>query len=94
MGDPRFPARFAAAARPGTYLAITTPGEVGAGDPVVVEHVPAHGLTVGDLARAHHRVPDPAGRARDELLAAFADCPELSDRWRAWAIGQLTGGGA
>ena len=32
MGDPRFPARFAAAGRPGAYLAILEEGEIGAGD--------------------------------------------------------------
>lgn len=77
MGDPRFPSRFAAAGRPGTYLAIEEEGEVGAGDGVDVLSRPDHAVTVGDVERAYHvdrsRVPS--------LLAA----PDLSDGWRQWA---------
>lgn len=77
MGDRHFPRRFAAADRPGAYLGIVEEGELGAGDPVVVEHRPGHGVTVGLIARAYHNDRTLAPR----LLAA----PELSDDWRAWA---------
>ncbi|CAN5217887.1 MOSC domain-containing protein [soil metagenome] len=52
MGDDEFPARFAAAARAGTYLRIAREGEVGAGDEVVRFHRPDHGVTIGSLFRA------------------------------------------
>lgn len=79
MGDPRFPARFGRAGRPGAYLAIEQPGEVGAGDAVEVLDRPGHEVSVGDVARAYHGGRDPSFAAR------LADVPELSPQWRAWA---------
>jgi MOSC domain-containing protein YiiM len=77
MGDPRFPAWFAAAARPGTYLGIERAGEVGAGDAIHVLDRPDHGLTVGDIERAYHD---------DRALASrLLEVPEVSDGWRRWA---------
>jgi MOSC domain-containing protein YiiM len=77
MADPLFPRHFAAAQRPGAYLAIVTEGEIGAGDLVDVLHRPAHGVTVGLIAQAYHRDRSLAAR----ILAA----PELSPDWREWA---------
>jgi MOSC domain-containing protein YiiM len=77
MGDRRFPPRFAEAGRPGTYLAIDEPGDVGAGDTVTVLDRPEHGVTVGDVERAYH-----GDRAR---VPRLLDAPDLSDGWRAWA---------
>jgi MOSC domain-containing protein YiiM len=77
MGDRHFPRHFAAAGRPGAYLAILQEGELGAGDPVVVEHRPGHGVTVGLVARAYHSDRTLAPR----LLAA----PELPAEWHEWA---------
>ena len=81
MGDPRFPARFAAAGRPGAYLAILEEGEIGAGDRVQVIHRPGHGVTVGLVAASYHRDHRLAAR----ILAA----PELSEAWRHWAEGTV-----
>ncbi|HMA37358.1 MAG TPA: MOSC domain-containing protein, partial [Chloroflexia bacterium] len=81
MGDPAFPPRFAAAGRPGAYLRIVEPGDVGAGDAVRVVHRPAHGLTVGDVARIYHQ-----DRAE---AAAFLRAPELAVGWQHWAENQL-----
>ncbi len=50
MGDDRFPARFAAAGRPGAYLRIAREGEVAAGDEVVRFHRPDFGPTIGEVA--------------------------------------------
>ncbi len=76
LGDDGFPRRFAAAGRPGAYLRILAEGEVAAGDALTVEHVPEHGLTVGDVARAYHH-----DRSRlADLLAA----PELAEGWVEW----------
>jgi MOSC domain-containing protein YiiM len=77
MGDHGFPRLFAAAGRPGAYLRILEAGTVGAGDAVIVEHQPSHGVTVQAVADAYHR--DHSRVA--ELLAA----PELAESWQAWA---------
>jgi MOSC domain-containing protein YiiM len=77
MGDRAFPQRFSLARRPGTYLRIIEPGEVGAGDPIVRVSTPDHGLSVGDIAYIYY-----ADQARaSELLLA----PELPQAWKQWA---------
>jgi MOSC domain-containing protein YiiM len=43
--------RFTAEGRPGPYLRVLEGGVVRAGDPIVVEHVPTHGVTVATLFR-------------------------------------------
>jgi MOSC domain-containing protein YiiM len=83
MGDRNFPVYFAAAGRPGAYLRIAREGEIGAGDGIRVGERPAHGLTVGEVARIYHQE---RGRAR-ALLAV----PELAVEWREWA-GKRVGG--
>jgi MOSC domain-containing protein YiiM len=77
MGSQRFPARFAAAGRPGAYLRIVTEGEVAAGDPAEVVHRPGHDLSVAEVSRIYH--DDHAGA--DRLLHV----PELAGTWRPWA---------
>ena len=52
MGDPVFPSRFSAANRPGAYLRIVEPGDVGAGDAVDVLDRPSHGVTIAEVSRA------------------------------------------
>jgi MOSC domain-containing protein YiiM len=81
MGDARFPARFADAARPGTYLAITEEGELGAGDRIEVLQRPRHRLSIGAVERAYH--------GNWELLARLVEVEELSESWRAWARKRL-----
>ena len=77
MGDPGFPDLFSDAGRPGAYLRIFREGEIGAGDAVRVIHRPAHGVTVGEVARIYHSARDEA----DRLL----DVPELAYVLRRWA---------
>src|SRR5262249_55613385 len=68
MGEPRWMKTFARAVRPGAYLRVLEPGEVWAGDPVVVEDRPAHGVTIAQAFRAYMtqagrpglRLPGPA----------------------------------
>src|SRR5487761_1079577 len=50
--------RFTAAARPGTYLRVLRPGLIRAGDPVVIEHRPAHDVTVTVTFRALTTEPE------------------------------------
>jgi len=49
--------RFTAVARPGAYLRVISPGAVTAGDPVVIEHRPAHDVTVAVAFRAFTTEP-------------------------------------
>ncbi len=77
MGDAGFVQRFAGAARPGTYLAIDTDGELGAGDPIELLHQPDHQVTIGMVERAYHGHP--------ELRERLVDLPDLSTAWRHWA---------
>ena len=73
---------FTAAGRPGAYLRIWQAGAVTAGDVITIEHRPAHGVTVGEVARA---------LAGDHSLAArLLTAPELpawlherAQRWLA-----------
>jgi MOSC domain-containing protein YiiM len=81
MADPRFPVRFAAAARPGAYLRIVRPGRISAGDPIRVLDRPAHGVTVGLVERAYH--------ADDTLIARLVDVPGMPESWTRWARHQL-----
>lgn len=48
LGEDRWVRRFTEANRTGAYLRVVTPGRLGAGDAVVVEHRPEHGVTVAD----------------------------------------------
>ncbi len=75
MDDAGFLKRFAQALRPGAYLRIVEPGEIGAGDTVTVEYRPAHDVTIELFARAHLEDRTLAPR----VLAA----PAVAPRWRA-----------
>lgn len=52
MAEPQWVKRFTAAGRVGAYLRVLEPGNAKAGDAVVVEHVPHHGITVGKFFSA------------------------------------------
>lgn len=68
--------RFDAAARPGAYLRVVEPGDVGAGDEIVVVHRPAHGVRIVDVYLAYRH-----DRSRFAgLLAAGDDLPEETRR--------------
>jgi MOSC domain-containing protein YiiM len=81
MDDEAFPRRFAAALRPGTYLAIVQEGEVAAGDPVEVVHRPNHQVDVRTVARAYH--------ADRSLVPRLLEVPELPPSWRELADAHL-----
>ncbi|MEL6984445.1 MAG: MOSC domain-containing protein [Actinomycetota bacterium] len=78
MDDRRFIQRFTAAGRPGSYLRIVEEGELQAGDPITVVHVPDHDLTIGEVAETY-RERDRAGAER--MLAVEA----VSEGWKGWA---------
>jgi MOSC domain-containing protein YiiM len=76
MGDPRFPKRFAAAARPGAYLRIVEEGDIGAGDEIEVVARPEHDVTSAVVSRSILREPD--------LLRTALRATELPFDLRAW----------
>ncbi|MDP9107304.1 MAG: MOSC domain-containing protein [Candidatus Eremiobacteraeota bacterium] len=77
MDDPQFVKRFAAALRPGAYLAIVAEGDLAAGDAMEIVHRPAHTLTLAEMARIYfferHRIGE------------LVDVEELPAGWRDWA---------
>ena len=77
MDDPQFVRRFAAALRPGAYLAIVEEGDVAAGDGAEIVHRPAHALTLAEMTRIYFFERDRIG----ELV----DVDELPAAWRDWA---------
>ncbi len=76
MGDSRFPKRFAATGRPGSYLRVIEEGDIGADDPIRVLSRPAHGVTSALVSRAILREP--------AALPAALQAPELPPEMRAW----------
>jgi MOSC domain-containing protein YiiM len=54
LSEPHWVRRFARAGRPGAYLRVLTPGEVGAGDPVRLLHRPEVQVTVAESMRAFY----------------------------------------
>ena len=83
LGDQRLVGEFARALRPGAYLRIIGPGEIGAGDTIEVISRPDHGLTIALMARA--LLGDRT--LLEKLLAA----PQISASWRRWAADRLGG---
>ncbi|WP_396289001.1 MOSC domain-containing protein [Curtobacterium sp. KT1] len=49
MGVDKWVRRFTEEGRPGAYLRVVKSGPMAAGDPVVVTHRPAHGVTIGEV---------------------------------------------
>jgi MOSC domain-containing protein YiiM len=80
MGDDAFPGRFAAAGRPGAYLRIVAPGDVGAGDEIRVEAADAPAVALGAL------VVDPIA---DDVLRMVAADPRVPTGWRRTAARAL-----
>jgi MOSC domain-containing protein YiiM len=70
--------RFTEAARPGAYLRVIEPGQIRAGDLVMIEHRPDHDVTVAITFRALTLEPDLLPR----ILAAGALPEETKDLTR------------
>ncbi|WP_336923628.1 MOSC domain-containing protein [Aquipuribacter sp. SD81] len=79
-GERGWQKRFLTAGRPGAYLRVHATGTVRAGDPVVVEHRPAHGVGLGRWVT----LQDPAD-ARALLAAGLEIAPSLLAHVRAAA---------
>jgi MOSC domain-containing protein YiiM len=76
MGDPRFVRRFAKALRPGAYLRVIEPGDLGAGDEVELVARPEHAVTMEKLARIAF--------GERELIEEALGAEALSSGWREW----------
>jgi MOSC domain-containing protein YiiM len=75
MGEPQWVKRFTAQLRPGTYLKVIQPGDVGAGDEVTVIHRPRHDLSIAEAFRLWMLEPHalPALLEVDDLPDALKD---------------------
>jgi len=73
LDDASWQKRFTVEARPGPYLRVLEEGSVAAGDAIVVEHRPAHAVTVATMFRA--LTTDPA--LLPELLAVEGLAPDV-----------------
>jgi MOSC domain-containing protein YiiM len=78
FGDPRMLKRFAKAERPGAYLRILSPGEIGAGDEIELVSRPEHRVSVRLVSRAL--------MLDESLLAQAAAAPELPDELSSWML--------
>lgn len=77
MNRPGWLKTFTAAARPGAYLRVLSPGHIKGGDPVVITHQPDHEVTVALVFRALTTEP--------ELLPQILEAAELADETREMA---------
>ncbi len=76
LGERGWVKRFTQEARTGAYLRVLEEGEVAAGDPVVVEYRPDHGIDLATAFRARH--------GRDAaLLRRVVEIPGSAAKWRA-----------
>jgi MOSC domain-containing protein YiiM len=84
MGERGWIKRFTRSAVPGAYLRVLVPGEVRAGDPVVVEDRPDSPATIGLTFRAITLEPD--------LLTELLDAPDVVPEIRALARRRVPSG--
>ena len=80
LGDPLMVKRFAQARRPGIYLRIIEPGDVGAGDTVELVERPEHGVTVALVNDAVLHDHGLAARALEAPQLAESIASELRQR--------------
>lgn len=80
MGETRWVRRFTEHGAPGAYLAVVSPGRLAAGDEIVVERRPVHGVTIADAF-----LRNDAGTAARLLDADGVDGFALRPKLRAHA---------
>ncbi len=80
MGDPCFPDRFTAAARPGAYLRVLVPGSLAAGDPIEVDPAPPPTVTISEVFAAPRDV--------DLARRVLAD-PRVPASWASMAARRM-----
>jgi MOSC domain-containing protein YiiM len=82
MDEPAFVKRFAQASRPGAYLRIIEEGHLGAGDAVVIEGRPDHGVTMRLVSDAMLRDPG--------LIPQVLEAPQLLPSMREWMTTRIS----
>jgi MOSC domain-containing protein YiiM len=75
MGMRGWVKRFTRENRTGAYLKVVEPGDVRAGDSVVIEDRPGHGVSIADAFLAYMTEPD--------LMVHYLEIPDLPDGLRA-----------
>ena len=78
MGDDKFPNRFLASGRLGTYFAVSRPGEIAAGDRIECLASPAEGMTVTALWQLLFVDQGPSERVE----WALANLADIDDGWQ------------
>jgi MOSC domain-containing protein YiiM len=79
-GVPHLVKTFTEAGRPGAYLRVLRPGEIGADDRIEIIHRPDHDFTIGEMFRALT-----GDRSLAHKLIEVADVPaDLKERAEAW----------
>ena len=73
MEEDKWVKRFMDEGMPGTYFQILEAGEITAGDEIVIESTPEHGVTVSDVYQLVSGDRDP------ERIARVLNCPELPE---------------
>jgi MOSC domain-containing protein YiiM len=82
VGEANFVRRFAAAHRPGAYLAIERAASIESGDDVEILSRPEKRLTLRDFTTIYFE--------ERERAVAFLGVPDMTDAWRAWALEQAS----
>jgi MOSC domain-containing protein YiiM len=77
IGEKDWIKRFTDGGRPGAYLRVLEEGHIQGGDAMVVEHRPAHGVSIAEVFRARS--------GDDALVPRLLLAPELSEPMRKWA---------
>jgi len=80
VGEANFVKRFAAAHRPGAYLAIERAAAIGSGDDVEILSRPEKRLSLREFTAIYFE--------RRDRAATFLEIPDMTDDWRAWALAQ------
>lgn len=78
MGLHGFHRQFSASRRVGAYLSVLVPGFVKAGDRVVIDHRPSHGITIADWA--YRRDPEHGRRLLESSDDLAADVRRTAQR--------------
>jgi MOSC domain-containing protein YiiM len=81
MDEDKWVKRFMQEGMPGTYFQVLESGEISAGDEIVIESTPAHGVTVSDVFQLV------AGDREPERLSRVLNCPELPEEMRSQVSG-------
>ena len=81
MVEDKWVKRFMQEGMPGTYFQVLESGEISAGDEIVIESTPDHGVTVSDVFQLV------AGDRDSDRITRVLSCPELPEEMRTQVAG-------